>query len=312
MRKIFITRRIPDIAKELLLKQGFAVDVHPKSTLSRQELIALVKEYDGILSMLSDFFDEEILAQKERLQVISNYAVGLDNIDLESAKKMGIAVLHLPDIVTNSTADLTLALLLAFSRKICESRDYVRKGLWKEWKSDLFVGDELFGKTLGILGFGRIGQAVAKRALGFGMKILFSSLSKKELDEDLKKKCIQVTQEELFASSDVISLHVPLTPTTRGMIDLGQLRQMKKKPLLINMARGPVIKTDDLIIALKEGMIRGAALDVTDPEPLPGSHPLCSMENCWIVPHIGTATRECRWNMAKVAAENLIDYFAGC
>ncbi len=311
MRKIFITRKIPDIAQKLLLEKRFCVKVHPRPTLSRQELIESVKEYDGILSMLSDPLDEEILSQKSRLQVISNYAVGLDNIALEFAGRVGIAVYHLPNIVTNSTADLTFALLLAASRNLCESREYVRKDLWKNWRCDLFVGDELWGKTLGILGFGRIGQAVATRALGFGMKVIFSSLSKKEIPEDLEKKAIQVDQEELFASSDTISLHVPLTPKTRGMIHLEAMRKMKKKPLLINMARGAVVKTDDLVIALKEGMLKGAALDVTDPEPLPASHPLCALKNCWILPHIGTSTKECRWNMAKAAAENIILHFAG-
>jgi glyoxylate reductase len=308
MKKILITRPLPDIAEKLLRQEGFCVNVNRKPFLSSKEWIVAVKEYDAILSTFADCLDREILQQKERLQAISNYAVGLDNIAIECAKELGILVYHLPDIVTASTADLTLALLLAASRKLFEAREYVQKGLWKYWRCDLFVGDELEGKILGLLGFGRIGRAVAKRAIGFGMQILFSSPTQKTICEEFKGKVAQVSQEKLYSSSDFLSLHLPLTSSTRGMIDLKAMRQMKKRPMLINMSRGAVVKTEDLVIALKEGLIRGAALDVTDPEPL-ASHPLGSFENCWIVPHIGTATKECRFQMAKKAAESLIAHF---
>ncbi len=309
MKKIFITRKIPKIAEDRLLEKKFQVTIWPDAFLPREELFYAVRNYDGIVSMLSDPLDEQVLANATQLQAISNYAVGLDNIDVECAQKLGIAVYHLPHVVTNSTADLTLGLLLVLVRNICQANAYVRGGYWKGWSPDLFVGEELSGKTLGIIGFGRIGQAVATRALSFGMKVVFSALSKKVVPQAFATKAVQVGQEELFATADVISLHIPLTPTTRGMIDLASMRKMKKKPFLLNMARGSIIKTEDLVVALQEGLLQGAALDVTDPEPLDKDHPLFFLRNCFIVPHIGTATKECRWNMAKIAAENLIVHF---
>ena len=306
MKKVFITRKLPHIAVDILSKD-FDVDMNEKKYLSRKELIEATEKYDGILSTIPDIFDKDILSYAKKLKVISNYAVGLDNIDVEFAEKSkNIKVFNLPDIVTNSTADLTFAIFLSLIRKICPAKEFVKKGLWKEFDLELFVGEELFNKTFGIIGFGRTGKAVAKRALGFGLKVVFYNRSKVFLQKDELEKYKQITKEELLEISDYISLHVPLNEESKYMINLETMKTMKKKPVLINMARGPIVKTDDLIKALKTGLVRGVGLDVTDPEPLPSNHSLLSFENALIVPHIGTATVECRYIMAKKAAENIL------
>ena len=307
MKKVFISRSIPNIAYNLLSKK-MEVVVNEKKDLPKDKLIEVMREYDAILSTIPDIIDEEVLSHAGKIKVISNYAVGLDNIDVEYAKSKNIAVFNLPDIVTNSTADLTFAIFLSLVRKICSAREYVKNDLWKSYDPDIFVGEELTGKTFGIIGFGRIGKAVAKRALGFSMKVIF--YSNRELDENEKiDGCVQVSKDVLLESSDFISLHIPLTADNKHFVNIELMKKMKKKPIIINVARGGVINTDDLIDALKNGYIRGAALDVTDPEPLSGNHPLCSFENCLIVPHIGTATIDCRYEMAKKAAENILSFF---
>ena len=307
MKKIYITRNIPSIAKEMLEK-NFEVTVNENISLSNDELIKIVQEYDGILSTTADKLSEEILSHAKNLKVITNYAIGLDNVDLAYAKSKDIAVFNLPDIVTSSSADLTLALLLSFIRRICPASHFVKDGDWKFWKPDLFLGEELFGKTFAIIGMGRIGQAVARRIKGFGVKIVYYSRSEKKLSEDLAE-CRKVSLDELFETADYISLHVALTKETKHFINLDTFKKMKKKPLIINMARGDIIKTDDLVVALEKNLIRGATLDVTSPEPLHGDHPLCRFDNCLITPHIGTSTYECRYAMAKKAAEKLLEFF---
>lgn len=307
--KVYITRKLPSIAKELLEAKGFAVEENLDGVLDRSKLISAVQTYDALLTTIPDILDQEVL-KNAKAKVISNYAIGLDNIDLAYAKQKKIAVFNTPGIVTDSTADLAMALLLSFCRRLEEAFSFVKDNAWKEWSPDLLLGDELKGKTLGVVGFGRIGQAVAKRALAFGMQVVFYQRSFiNSLSFDLKG-CRQVGLDELYQTADFLSLHVPLTEETRGMVDLTAFRKMQKRPLLLNLARGPVVKTADLIVALKEKLIRGAALDVTDPEPLPASHPLLQFDNCIVVPHIGTATRECRTLMAKKAAENIIAFFA--
>lgn len=307
MKKVFIARSIPNIAQNILSKK-FEVIVNEKKELSKEKLIEVMKEFDGILSTIPDILDKEVLSQAKNMKVISNYAVGLDNIDVEYAKTKNIAVFNLPDIVTNSTADLTFAIFLSLVRKICVASDYVKNDLWKSVDPDLFVGEELHGKIFGIIGFGRIGKAVAKRALGFGMKVIFCH-NRELTDLEKVEGCKQVSKAELLSQSDFISLHVPLTPDNKYLVNIDLMKEMKKKPIIINVARGGVVNTDHLIEALKQGYIRGAALDVTDPEPLSGNHPLCRFENCLIVPHIGTATIDCRYEMAKKAAENILNFF---
>lgn len=306
MKKVLLTRIFPAIARELL-SPHFQVDECDKPP-SAEELQSAVKKYDGILSSYADVIDANILREATQLKVISNYAVGLDNISVDFARSKGIKIFHLPDVVTQSSADLTFALFLSFIRKIPQAREYVEKGHWQYFDPLVFLGEELCGKTFGIVGFGRIGKAVAKRALGFGLKVIFYNRSQATLEEDLEGRVKQVSWDDLLKMADYISLHVPLSQETKGMINLDAMSRMEKKPVLINMARGAVVNTDDLVIALEKGFLRGAALDVTSPEPISSSHPLCMFENCMIIPHIGTATVECRTQMAKLATENLLSY----
>ncbi len=304
MKKILITNQIVPPAEEILSKH-FAVEIHP-GAMTKQQLCQAAGSYDGMLTTVMDSLDAEVLSHAKSLQVIANYGIGLNNIDLTVAKSKGIAVYNLPDIVTDSTADLTMALILAFERQIPQSAKYVQDDLWKAPLLQTFLGSGFEKKNLGVIGFGRIGQAVAKRAAAFGMSILAYHPTR-QIDPALAK---QVTWEELLATSDILSLHVPLTPDTRKMIEARAFSQMKKHPLLVNTARGAVVDTDALILALNTGQIRGAALDVTDPEPLSASHPLAKAPNCLIVPHIGTATHECRRAMSEKAAKLLVDHFS--
>ena len=298
-----MTRQLMPIAKELLSRH-FSVDENPQDEpLSRDELKRVLKEYDGILSTIPDRLDRDILSGAN-LRVISNCAAGLDNVDLVAAKEKNITVFNVPDATTESTADLTFAILLSLIRKVGEAKAYVREGRWRGWEPALLLGEELSGKNFGIIGYGKIGKAVANRALAFGLKVLVYTRS-----PITDSRVRQVGLDELYTESDYISIHAPLTPQTLGMIDKKALQKMKRHPILINMARGSMIKTDDLVKALMEGAIRGAALDVTDPEPLAGSHPLCHLENCLVLPHIGSATVECRTNMSRIAAQNIIGYF---
>jgi glyoxylate reductase len=303
MKRIYITRQLMPIAKELLSRH-FSVDENPKDEpLARDELKRIVKEYDGILSTIPDRLDRDLLSSAN-LKVISNCAAGLDNVDLGAAKEKNITVFNVPDATTESTADLTFAILLSLIRRVGEAQQYVKDGRWRGWEPALLLGEELSGKNFGIIGYGKIGKAVAARALGFGLKVLVYTRS------PIKDSRVrQVGLDELYAESDYISIHAPLTPQTLGMIDKAAIQKMNRRPILINMARGSMIKTDELIDALMQGGIRGAALDVTDPEPIGGSHPLCHLKNCLVLPHIGSATVECRTMMSRVAAENLIGYF---
>ncbi len=297
MPKIFITRKLPGNPRQFLEDRFHVEENGEDATLSREKLLEIVPQFDGILSTIPDRLDAEVLDRAKNLKVISNWAAGLDNIDLAAAEKKGIRVYNLPDTVTESTADLTMALFLSLVRRIPEGKEYVLSGQWRGFEPSLLLGEELKGKFFGIIGFGRIGQAVAKRAAAFGMQIIAYHPKG------------QISLEELYEASDYISLHVPLKPETKGMINWAAMQKMKKRPIIINMARGSIVNTDDLTRALQEGILRGAALDVTDPEPLPASHPLCHMPRCLIVPHIGSATIECRTLMSKIAAQNIRDYF---
>lgn len=304
---VFITRRLPSVAKDLLSEHFEVHENNKNEPFPKERLYELVSDYDGILSTVSEKFTKEVLEKKFRLKVISNYAVGLNNIDLEFAKSHNISVYNTPDVVTNSTADMTFALLLSLIRKIPEASEFIKKDKWKSWDPEIFLGEELYGKTFGIIGFGRIGKAVARRALGFGFKILFYNPSLIESSTIPEAK--QVDLDELLKKSDYISIHSPLNDKTKNMINSNLILKMIKKPIIINMARGEIVETNDLLNALKKGLIRGVALDVTNPEPINYDNELLKIENCIITPHIGTATKECRHNMAKLAAENLINHF---
>ncbi len=269
------------------------------------ELEPYLAQAEGLLTWLTDRVDAALLDRMPRLRVISNYAVGVDNIDVAACTRRGIPVGHTPGVLTDAVADLTWALLLAVARGIFTAAEDARQGRWGLWSATRWLGADLAGRTLGIVGFGAIGQAVARRARGFDMRVLYTSRTPKPHAE-MTLAARRVPLETLLAESDFVSLHVPLTPATRGLIGEAQLRRMKPTAYLVNMARGPVVDTDALVQALRQGWIAGAALDVTDPEPLPPTHPLYHLPNVLITPHIGSATHGTRERMARLAVENLL------
>ena len=264
-------------------------------------LIDLLPQAEGLFTLLTIPVTEMVLRKSPKLLVVSNMAVGVDNIDVKACTLRKIPVGNTPGVLTESTADLTMALLLSIARNISSASMDAREGRWKTWAPSGWMGMELKGSTLGIIGMGKIGKAVTRRAIGFGMKILFS-------DPETRNEinAIQIPLDELLKNSDIISLHTPLTEDTRGMINQSTLSMMKPSAILINSARGPLIDTPALVEALVKHKIAAAALDVTDPEPLPPAHPLYGLPNCLIVPHIGSATQYTRRKMAELACNNLL------
>lgn len=264
-----------------------------------------LSDASGIFCLLDDPIPADILRGASKLKVISNLAVGVDNIDLETCTELGIPVGHTPGVLTDGTADLTLALLLSVARQIPKASQDARQGRWSSWDPTGWLGSDFKGATVGIVGLGKIGYAVAQRLSGFGVKIIFTSKHAKP-DKAQALNARQVSLEELLQSSDFICLHTALTEETQGMIDSSAFELMKRSAILINAARGSVVNTEDLVTALESGQIRAAGLDVTDPEPLPPDHPLFKLENCLITPHIGSATFQTRKSMAKIALQNLV------
>jgi len=296
MARCFVTRRIPGPALDRLI-DAHDVEVWPhRLPPTPDELREHVAGVEGLLSLLTDTVDEALLDAAPDLRAISNYAVGTDNVDLEAATARGIPVGNTPDVLTDATADLAFALLLALARRLPEGERDVREGQWVTFEPDRNLGAEVTGATLGIVGFGRIGKAVARRAEGFGMEILHTG---------------DVELEELLERSDFVTLHCPLTPETRHLIDAAALARMKATALLVNTARGPIVDPAALERALHERAIAGAALDVTDPEPLPADHPLLEAPNLLVVPHVGSATVRTRHKMTELAVDNLLAALAG-
>lgn len=290
-----MTRELPGRALERL-SAIHDVDVWPRRLPpAPDELAQRAATAEGLLTMLTDHVDANLIVGATRLRAISNYAVGCDNIDLDAASTRDIAVGHTPEVLTEATADLAFALLLAAARKLPESVESVRKGDWRTWEPGMHLGHEVHGATLGIIGLGRIGRAVARRAEGFEMTVLHTS-SQGNGD----------SLERLLARSDFVSLHCPLTPATERLIDSTALARMRPTAILINTARGAIVDQDALAQGLLQGGIAGAALDVSDPEPLPGDHPLMRAPNLILTPHIGSATRAARERMAELAVENLL------
>ena len=262
-------------------------------------------EAEGLFTLLTDRVDEALLGQAPRLRVVSNMAVGVDNIDLAACTRRGLPVGNTPGVLTESTADMTMALLLSAARRLPEASADAKAGRWTTWSPTGWLGADLNGATLGIVGMGKIGAAVAARAQGFGLRIIYASRSAHP-EVEARLSAIRVTLETLLRESDFVSLHVPLTAETRGLIGEQALRAMKPTAILVNAARGPVVEAAALHRALSEGWIAGAALDVTDPEPLPPDHPLYRLGNCLIAPHIGSATHGTRRRMAERACGNLL------
>lgn len=269
------------------------------------ELLERLPEADGLFTLLTDRVDESILSRAPRLRVISNMAVGVDNIDIPACTQHGIPVGNTPGVLTEGTADLTMALLLAAARKLPQASTDARQGRWTTWSPTGWLGSDLNGATLGIVGLGKIGKAVARRAQGFGLRLVYTDTTRQpKTEQELGLEFLAL--DDLLSQSDFVSIHVPLLPETRGLFNEASLKKMKRTSILVNAARGPIVDPNALERALQEGWIAAAALDVTDPEPLPPTHPLYSLTNCLIVPHIGSATYGTRRRMAESACANLL------
>ena len=304
---MFVARRIPDEGLTPII-DACEADIWPDELPPpRDELLRRVAGRDGILTLLTDRVDDELLdAAGPGLRVVSNYAVGFDNVDVAACARRGVAVGNTPGVLTETTADLAWALLMAAARRVAEGSRYVRDGRWRTWGPLLLLGPDVHGATLGIAGFGRIGQAVARRAQGFGMEILYHDVARLPDEVTAPLGATYVPMDELLARSDFVSLHVNLTAETRHLINATTLAGMKPTAVLVNTSRGPVVDSLALAAALRDGVIWAAALDVTDPEPIPADHPLVGLENCLIVPHIASASRATRGKMAAMAAANLL------
>ena len=306
--RVFVSRRIPD---DGLGPIAAACDLHlwdDELPPPRAALLEAVAGCAGILTLLTDRVDDELLdAAGPGLRVVSDLAVGYDNVDVPACTRRGVAVGNTPGVLTETTADLAFGLLMAAARRIAEGDRLVRAGGWRTWGPLAFLGTDVHGATLGIVGLGRIGQAVARRAAGFGMTILYANRTRlAPAVEEAAGGARFVSLDELLERSDFVSLHLPLGPTTRHRIGAAELARMKPTAILINTARGPIVDQAALYRALRDGVIGGAALDVTDPEPMSGDDPLLTLDNCLVVPHIASASRATRGRMAAMAAANLL------
>jgi glyoxylate reductase len=299
MARVFVTRSLPGAALDRLAA-AHETEVWPERLPPPEDVLReSAGAAEGLLSLLTDRVDAALIDACPELRVISNYAVGVDNVDLEAATARSIPVGNTPGVLTESTADLALALLLGISRRLAEGDAFVRAGEWVTWEPELLLGHDLHGATVGIVGLGRIGQAVARRLDGFGCEVLHTSRSG------------GVGLRELLERSDFVTLHCPLTSETRGLIGAEALRRMKESAYVVNTARGPIVDSEALHAALVAGEIAGAALDVTDPEPLPTNHSLLGAPNLIVIPHLGSATHATRERMADMAVDNLLAGLAG-
>lgn len=306
---ILVTRRPPGPALELLATAGEIDLWEGNSPIPDDELLLRIGSATAIYCMPTDRIDRGALAAAPVLRVVSNMAVGVDNIDIAACSERGIPVGHTPDVLTETTADLAFALLLAASRRLVEGVDHVRRGDWGPWDPELLLGREVHSSVLGIVGMGRIGRAVARRGRAFGMRILYVSAHQKPDEEKLGASRRDLAG--LLAQSDHVVLTIALSPETHRLIDARALRLMKPTATLVNVGRGPLVETDALVAALSSGAIAAAGLDVTDPEPLGADHPLVALPNCVITPHIGSASRRARVAMAELAARNTLAGLAG-
>jgi glyoxylate reductase len=306
-QKVFVARRIPDDGIDPIVAATDAVVWPDDLPPPRDELLRAVAGCEGVVTLLTDRVDDEFLdAAGPQLKVVSNYAVGFDNVDVPACTRRGIPVGNTPGVLTETTADLAWALMMAAARRLPEGDRYVRAGQWKTWGPLLLLGPDVHGSTLGVVGFGRIGQAVARRAAGFGMTIVYHDVHRADAAVEAEYGATFMPLEELLAQADFVSLHVNLTPETRGLINAEKLGWMKPTAVLVNTSRGPVVDPRALADALRDGTIFAAALDVTDPEPIPTDDPLLSLDNCLVVPHIASASRATRGKMAEMAAANLL------
>ncbi len=311
VEKVYVTRQLPQSALDRLDgKVEWSVNPHDR-VLERDELLEAVADVDGLLSLLTDTIDAEVFDAAPNLRIVANYAVGYNNIDVDEATKRGILVTNTPGVLTETTADLTWALIMAIARRVVEGDKFMRAGKYVGWAPMLLLGSDVYGKTLGIIGMGQIGQAVARRAIGFDMEILYSDVfvDLPPVAEHLLH-ADEVEIDEVLRRSDFVTLHVPLVEETHHLIGRRELELMGPNAYLINASRGPVVDEEALVEALREGVIAGAALDVFEDEPAmkPG---LAELDNVIVLPHLGSATIETRTEMADLAVTNLLSFFAG-
>ena len=304
--KVFVARRIPDAGLNAIAA-ACDVDVWPEQLPPpADELRRRVADCDGLVSLLTDRVDAALLDAAPKLKVVSNFAVGFNNVDVHACTARGVSVGNTPGALTDATADLAVTLLLAAARRIAESATDAKAGRWLTWEPLGWLGQDLAGRTLGIVGMGRIGFAAAKRLHhGWGMKVLYTARGPKA-DADRDLGATRVEFGELLARSDFVSVHADLNPTTQGLFSTAQFAQMKRTAVFVNTSRGPLVDQAALAEALRSGVIFAAGLDVTDPEPLPPDHELYALPNCVIVPHIASATIDTRNAMARLCANNLL------
>lgn len=301
---VFVTRKLPQQTLDRLA-QHCDLDVWGDHLPpSYDTLLEKVADCDGLLSLLTDTVDANLLDHAPNLKVIANMAVGYDNIDVDAATSRNIPVGNTPGVLTETSADFAFALLMSVARRIPEAQQYVQDGNWKTWHPTTLAGQDIYGATLGIIGLGRIGQAVARRAQGFGMKLRYHGGSDKAAAQELGAE--EVDLDTLLQQSDFVSLHVPLNAETQHLISTRELKLMKPTAILINTARGGVVDSHALYEALKNNDILAAGLDVTDPEPIPTDDPLLTLTNCLVVPHIASASVATRTKMAEMAVDNII------
>ncbi|CAN5485796.1 D-glycerate dehydrogenase [soil metagenome] len=303
---VLVTRRIPQAALERLQTTCEVQHWNSDDGIPRQTLLEWIKDKDGLYCLLTERIDAELLdAAGPHLQVVSTMSVGYDHVDIAACTARNIAVGNTPGVLTETTAELALALLLATARRLPEAIEAVKHGEWGPWKPEWMTGRDVFGSTVGIIGLGRIGAAFARRLTGFDCRILYTgSHPKPDIAGPLKAEFVDM--DTLLAQSDFVALHCPLNDATRHLVNADFLRKMRPTAMLINTTRGPVVDQDALYQALKHGTIAAAGLDVTTPEPLPPDHPLLTLPNCVVLPHIGSASIATRTKMALIAADNLI------
>lgn len=306
-QRVFVARRIPEEGLAPL-RAATEVDLWDDDLPApRRDLLARVRGIHGLLSLLTDRVDDELLdAAGPQLKVVANLAVGFDNIDVPACTDRGIPVGNTPGVLTETTADLAFALLMAAARRLKEAVDYVRADRWQTWGPLLMLGMDVHGATLGIVGFGRIGREMARRAAGFSMHVLYHDVERASAEDEAALGAAFVPLERLLAESDFVTVHVSLTPQTHHLIDAQALGRMKRTAVLVNTSRGPVVDQGALYEALRDGGIFAAGLDVTDPEPMRADDPLASLPNCIVVPHIASATHVTRGKMARMAADNVL------
>jgi glyoxylate reductase len=304
--RVYVTRRIPAEGLQPIQERCDVRIWEDETPPPYDMLVSEVRDVDGLLCLLTDRIDRGLLDMAKRLRVISTMAVGYDNIDLVTATERGIPVGNTPGVLTETTTDLTWTLLAAAARRIVEADRYTRAGRWRTWGPMTLLGRDVHGATLGIVGMGRIGEAVARRARGFDMHVLYHNRHRLDRDHERELQIKYAPFERLLSESDFVSLHLSLTQETRHLMNSDAFAKMKPTAILVNTARGPIVDGAALYEALRDGVIGGAGLDVTEEEPIPMDDPLLTLENCVILPHIGSASVQTRTRMAQMAAENLL------